>query len=108
MVGVTPTNITRLRLAGDVDTQRAAGGAAGHPTAGAVVPAATGASGATGADSLRLSDQAMSLSQGMLKTPPIDRALVDRLGTAIAEGRYPVDPERIAQAMFADSFDLQT
>jgi negative regulator of flagellin synthesis FlgM len=105
MVGVTPTNITRLRLAGDVDTQRAASGAAGHPTAGAV---ATPATGATGADSLRLSDQAMSLSQGMLKTPPIDRALVDRLGTAIAEGRYPVDPERIAQAMFADSFDLQT
>jgi negative regulator of flagellin synthesis FlgM len=105
MVGVTPTNITRLRPAGEADTQRAASGASGNPVAAPVAPAAASAAGA---DSLRLSDQATALSQGMLKSPPVDRALVERLGTAIAEGRYPIDPERIAQAMFADSFDMQT
>ena len=100
MVGVTPTNITRLRLAGESETPRAASVAPGASVAG---PAA---SHSGGTDSLRLSTQAKGLAEGLMKGPPVDVALVERLGTAIAEGRYPVDPERIAQAMCADCFDL--
>jgi negative regulator of flagellin synthesis FlgM len=32
---------------------------------------------------------------------PIDSAKVDAIKTAIAEGRYPVDPQRIAERMVA-------
>jgi negative regulator of flagellin synthesis FlgM len=102
MVGITPTNITRLRLASEADAPQAAPSAQNPALprpAGPDRPAA---------DGVNLSPQARSLSDAMIKAPPVDRALVERLGHAIAEGRYPVDPERIAQAMFADSFDLQT
>ena len=38
--------------------------------------------------------------------PPIDRAKVESIRQAIAEGRYPVDPERIAAKMLAIEADL--
>lgn len=100
MVGITPANITRLRLSGEADIPRTTQGAT-HGTGG---PA--GADQAGRADTLRLSDQARTLSEGMARTPPVDTALVERLGTAIAEGRYPLDPERIAAAICADCYDL--
>lgn len=109
MVGVTPANITRLRLAGETDTQRATGSApSGTGSASLASPAAgqTAAAHPGGADNLRLSAQAQALPAGLLKGAPVDSAMVERLGTAIAEGRYPLDPERIAQAICADCFDL--
>jgi anti-sigma28 factor (negative regulator of flagellin synthesis) len=42
----------------------------------------------------------------MLKGPPIDTATVERLGVEIAQGRYPIDPERIAAALCRECFDL--
>jgi flagellar biosynthesis anti-sigma factor FlgM len=104
MVGVNPANITRLRLMGEADTSRAATSAPGTGPSQAGPSAAAPAQ--AGGDNLRLSDQARALSEGMMKGPPVDRALVERLGSAIAEGRYPVDPDRIAAAMCADCFDL--
>jgi negative regulator of flagellin synthesis FlgM len=100
MVGITPPNITRLRPVNDADTLRAG---TGGPIPTSARPAGPEAAAT---DGLSLSAQARTLSEGMLKGPPVDSALVERLSAAIAEGRYPVDPDRIAQAMFADSFDL--
>ena len=100
MVGITPANITRLRLAGEAESPRATHGA----TQGAASPAGVDRAGRV--DTLRLSDQARTLSEGMARTPPVDGALVARLGSAIAEGRYPLDPERIAAAICADCFAL--
>ena len=104
MVGITPANITRLRLAGEAESPRATQSSTHGTTQGTGGPA--GADQAGRADTLRLSDQARTLSEGMARTPPVDGALVARLGSAIAEGRYPLDPERIAAAICADCFDL--
>jgi negative regulator of flagellin synthesis FlgM len=100
MVAITPPNPSRLRLASDADAPQTTPlpqGAALPRPAGAERPAT---------DGVNLSPQARGLSEAMGKAPPVDRALVDRIGVAIAEGRYPVDPQRIAEAMFAQSFDL--
>jgi len=43
------------------------------------------------------------LTQG----PPIDRALIDRIGEAIIEGRYPIKPDLIADALIRDGHDMQ-
>jgi flagellar biosynthesis anti-sigma factor FlgM len=104
MVGITPPNITRLRPVNDADTLRA--GTGGPVPASFPASARPAGPEAPATDGLSLSAQARTLSEGMLKGPPVDSALVERLSAAIAEGRYPVDPDRIAQAMFADSFDL--
>ena len=44
-----------------------------------------------------LSDRAKSLTQASAGSPPFDAARVDAIREAIAEGRYHVDPERLAQ-----------
>jgi flagellar biosynthesis anti-sigma factor FlgM len=57
-------------------------------------------------DSLSLSPGATRLPEGLTGGPPIDRALVDRVSTAIANGSYPIDPTRIAEAIFRDVSDM--
>jgi negative regulator of flagellin synthesis FlgM len=39
--------------------------------------------------------------------PPVDSARVAAIRAAIAEGRYPVDPEKIAERMLALDFPLR-
>ena len=46
---------------------------------------------------IRQSDAAMIAGEGA----PIDQAKVDKLRAAIAEGRYLVDPQQLAQRMIA-------
>jgi anti-sigma28 factor (negative regulator of flagellin synthesis) len=46
------------------------------------------------------------LPDAMLKGPPIDMSTVEKLGAEIAQGRYPVDPERIAAAICRECFDF--
>lgn len=75
-----------------VETDRLRAGARAAAPAPAVPPG----------DSVLLSVAAGTLPAGLAGGPPVDAALVDRIGTAIAGGRYPVDPDRIAEAMFAD------
>lgn len=69
---------------------------------------ATGASSAptASADQLVLSASAHSLPQALRDGPPIDRALVDKIGAAIAEGRYPLNPDAIATAIMQEINDL--
>lgn len=100
MVSLTPTNITRLRTAGDAETPRAQGAAP--------APARPAAPDAARADTLSLSTAARSLPEVMLKGPPVDTALVERLSTAISEGNYPIDSAKIAEAMFSASLDLSS
>jgi flagellar biosynthesis anti-sigma factor FlgM len=100
MVSLTPTNITRLRTAGDAETQRAQGAAP--------APARPAAPDAAQADTLSLSTAARSMPEVMLKGPPVDTALVERLSTAISEGNYPIDSAKIAEAMFSASLDLSS
>jgi len=48
-------------------------------------------------DELILSDA----SQRAMAAPEVDRAKVDAIKQALAEGRYPVDPKRIAENFVA-------
>lgn len=57
-------------------------------------------------DHLHLSDAAGALPAGLTSGPPIDAAMVARLGEAVAAGRYPVDPDRIAEALMRDHVDF--
>lgn len=102
MVGVTPTHIPHLRAVSDTDTSRTT---SRTPSAMSGLAGAAGPEGAQ-TDSLTLSVQARGLPEAMLKGPPVDRALVERLSTAIAEGQYPINPAAIAEAMCRDCFDL--
>lgn len=98
MVGPLTPNVSRLRPVGDTEAPRA--------KAEGAVRATPAAAGPVHADSVALSGGPRALPEGMLKGPPVDAALVERLGSAIAEGRYPVDPERIAAALCRDCLDL--
>jgi len=98
MVGPITSNISRLRSVGESETPR--------PQADAGIRTAQGVSQAQTADSLSLSSNPRALPEAMLKGPPVDTALVERLGSEIAQGRYPVDPERIAAALCRECFDL--
>jgi len=98
MVGPITSNVTRLRPAGDAETPRAQGDGG--------VRATPAPRPATGSDTVSLSGATGALPEAMLKGPPIDTATVERLGVEIAQGRYPIDPERIAAALCRECFDL--
>lgn len=97
MVNPITSNVTRLRSSLDVETQRASQQASGSKSSGP---------GAGPRDSLSLSASAGALPEALTQGPPVDRALVDRLVTAISEGAYPIDPERIADVLFRDGLDF--
>jgi negative regulator of flagellin synthesis FlgM len=69
-------------------------------------PSAATAAGPVTEDSVQLSVGPGILPAALTGGPPVDTALVSRIGTAIAAGRYPVDPDRIAEALFRDYADL--
>ena len=71
-------------------------------------PRTASSAAASGApvDRLQLSGGAGALPAGMLAGPPIDTAMVARLGEAVAAGRYPIDPDRIAEALLRDHADF--
>lgn len=96
---ISSNNTTRLRQVGEAEPAQTRGGAA--PTATPL----RGAAAAT-ADGVSLSTAASSLPEALTKGPPIDRALVDRIGEAISEGRYPIKPDLIAEALFRDVHDM--
>lgn len=55
-------------------------------------------------DEIALSDTATNvmISRMSEEGPPFDSARVDRIKTAIAEGSYPVDAQRVADSFFQD------
>jgi flagellar biosynthesis anti-sigma factor FlgM len=62
---------------------------------------------ATGSeDHVQFSSRAPALPGSLGAGPPVDAALVDRIGAAIAGGNYPIDPDRIAAAMFRDFIEF--
>ena len=97
MVNSISNQMPRLRLATDIDQSTRPAGLSGRTTTAPV----------GSADSLRLSAGASTLPETLRQGPPVDSALVDRIGQAIAQGRYPVDPDRIAEALFRDYLDFQ-
>lgn len=95
---ISSTNVTRLRAA-------IAGDAA--PTRGeAAVPAVPSRAPGEATDNVSLSTGAARLPEQLAKGPPIDRALVDRISEAVAEGRYPIRPDFIADALFREVHDM--
>lgn len=60
------------------------------------------APGGSGGDTVELSPLSSSLAKAesaMASTPVVDRARVDEIRQAISEGRFRVDPERIADGL---------
>jgi len=95
---ISSNNVTRLRPTGETDTAAARHGAAPTAQRGGGIDSA--------ADNVNLSAQASRLPEALTKGPPIDRALVDRIGEAVAEGRYPIKPDLIADALLRDFHDM--
>lgn len=96
---ISSNNVTRLRLAGDTEAAPARSG-------GATAAPARLSAGSTAADDVSLSAAASTLPEALTKGPPIDRALVDRISTEIAEGRYPIKADMIAEALFREVHDM--
>jgi flagellar biosynthesis anti-sigma factor FlgM len=96
---ITSNSLSRLRSIGESDPMQTKGGAA--PSGPQRGPAGNTS------DGVSLSAEAMRLPEALTKGPPIDRALVERIGTAIAEGRYPIKPDLIADALVRDGYDMQ-
>jgi len=96
---ISSNNISRLRPIGEADATQTQGAGAASTQPRAV--------GGTTVDDLSLSPAASRLPEALTQGPPIDRALVDRIGEAIAEGRYPIKPDLIAEALFRDVHDMQ-
>jgi negative regulator of flagellin synthesis FlgM len=98
MVQNITSNVTQLRRVGEADAA----------SAGRARPEATGQldrGRALGSDQVSLSAAAQALPAEMQSGPPINQSLVDRLGQDIAAGRYPLNPEKIAQALVAHFTD---
>lgn len=74
---------------GRIDAARGAG--QGAPVGGVAEASAGGRQGAV----------ASAVFDLVAEGPPVDAAKVAQIRTAIAEGRYPVDADRIAERMIA-------
>lgn len=97
---ISLNNAARPRVLGEADAAPARSGAAvSHPS-----PRSTGEA----ADNVSLSTEAARLPEELTKGPPIDRALVDRIGEAVAQGRYPIRPDLIADALFREVRDMNS
>lgn len=94
MVTQITSSISQLRSVGETDLSQQAGKA--RPQATTAPPARGGS-----ADELALSASARALPAEMAKGPPIDHDLVAHLSSEIAAGRYPLVPEKIANALAA-------
>ncbi|MCE6952962.1 flagellar biosynthesis anti-sigma factor FlgM [Cereibacter sphaeroides] len=61
---------------------------------------------ATG-DTVELSATALAMPEELRSGPPVDLQLVQKIKDAIADGKYPIDLERITDALFSDYLDLK-
>ncbi len=93
MVNQIPSNITQLRHIGETDLNTASSARA----QGTVAKPMRGGT----ADEVALSASARQLPLEMTKGPPVDQALVAHLSSEIAAGRYPLNPDKIADALAA-------
>lgn len=69
----------------------------------------TGAVAGTAApngDTLALSTDATALPEELKGGPPIDLEIVAKIKEAIAEGKYPIDLEKITESLFQDFINM--
>lgn len=95
---ITPSNIRPRILRPGEDL--------GQPVAGSGKAQANGATPAVSGDTLTLSASATALPEGLGGGPPIDLESVKRIKEAIAEGKYPIDLDKITESLFQDFTQL--
>lgn len=71
-------------------------------------PEAKNEAGASDEVSLSSSSQLQALSSGLGEDQPVDTAKVEAIKQAIAEGRFKINPERIADRLLASVKELLT
>ena len=101
----TTMDITNLH-ANSVSDRRVKGGQAGAADG---TGSTTGSQSKPGTDEVQLSDQARSLqnlADSVAEQPAFDAKRVAAIRDAIAEGRYHVDPERLAEKFIDLELDL--
>ena len=69
-------------------------------------PSASGTASVNATDSVSLSQAAQQLPESLKTEPPFDIEAVSRIKEAIAEGKYPIDVERITESLFENYRDL--
>lgn len=99
MVEPISTSVARPRItrAGDEAGLPVQGSGAGQATASVAVPSG---------DSVSLSPSATAMPDELKSGPPIDLTLVARIKEAIAEGKYPIDLEKITESLFENYMEL--
>ncbi|MGP3697157.1 flagellar biosynthesis anti-sigma factor FlgM [Rhodobacter sp. NSM] len=65
-----------------------------------------GSAKATG-ETVDLSAASLATPEELRAGPPVDLEMVQKIKDAIADGKYPIDLERITDALFADYLDLK-
>ena len=102
MVEPISTSPARPRIARPGEDIGVPAKAAGTADAKSPVAAAP----ATG-DSVSLSAAAQSMPAELKESsPPMDLEIVKRIKDAIAEGKYPIDLEKITESLFQDYLEL--
>ncbi|ESW61944.1 MAG: FlgM, negative regulator of flagellin synthesis [Rhodobacter sp. CACIA14H1] len=79
---------------------------AGLPVQGSAVGVASAAVPPSAGDSVTLSQTAQALPEELKGGPPMDLTIVARIKEAIAEGRYPIDLEKITDSLFENYMEL--
>lgn len=77
-----------------------------RPGKGAEKTASVSQTPAPETDSVHLSSQLQSLTQLAGNAPPFDAKKVEEIKAAIAEGRFQVDPEKVANGLLDTVTDL--
>lgn len=105
MVEPISTSAARPRIArpGEDAGLPIQGAAAGAPDAAAKLspPAGSG-------DSVTLSATAQAMPAELKGGPPIDMTIVAKIKDAIAEGKYPIDLEKITDSLFENYLELMS
>ena len=68
--------------------------------------ASGGAASVNATDSVSLSQAAQQLPGSLKSEPPFDIEAVSRIKEAIAEGKYPIDMDRITESLFESYREL--
>lgn len=78
----------------------------GAPVQGSTANSSATAVGQAAGDSVSLSPAAQSLPAELKGGPPIDLTIVAKIKEAIAEGKYPIDLEKITDSLFENYLEL--
>lgn len=80
---------------------------AGKQDAPTRAPTTRGSSSVTATDSVALSAAAQAVPESLKTEPPFDIEAVTRIKEAIAEGRYPIDTDKITESLFESVRELK-